>query len=77
MSQLLFPCEDETVENTIDFHSVSYHRIYIKAVVTSVKIATGKAVLKSVRNCGRFCGDHSLQTMDTFFLTNQIGGDEC
>ena len=25
-SQLLLPCEDETVENTIDFHSVSYHR---------------------------------------------------
>ena len=45
MSQLLLPCEDETVENTIDFHSVSYHRILQNAVVTSVKIATDKAVL--------------------------------
>ena len=47
-SQLLLPCEDETVENTIDFYSVGYHRIYINAVVTSVKIATDKALLKSI-----------------------------
>ena len=45
-SQLLLPCEDETVENTIDFQSVSYHRIYINAVVTSVKIAADNAALK-------------------------------
>jgi hypothetical protein len=64
MRQLLLPCEDETVENTIDFHSVSYHRIYIKAVVTSVKIATDKAALKNYLKLGRFCDDHSLQTMD-------------
>ena len=31
--------------------------------MTFVKIATDKAPLKSVRNCGRFCDDHSLQTM--------------
>ena len=31
---LLFPCEDETVENTTDFRSVSYHRILRNAVVT-------------------------------------------
>ena len=43
---LLLPCEDETVENTVDFHSVGYHRIFINAVVTSVKIATDKAALK-------------------------------
>ena len=42
----LLPCENETVENTKDFHSVSYHRIYIKAVVTSVKISTDKVALK-------------------------------
>ena len=41
-------------------HSFGYHRILQNAVVTSVKIATGKAVLKSIRNCGRFCNDHSL-----------------
>ena len=29
-----------------DFHSVGYHRILQNAVVTSVKIATDKAVLK-------------------------------
>ena len=45
MRQLL-PRDDKTVENTIDFHSVGYHRIHINAVVTSVKIATGKVVLK-------------------------------
>ena len=39
-----FSYEDEIVENTIDFHSVSCHRNFINAVVTSVKIATGKAV---------------------------------
>ena len=60
MRQLLLPCEDEIVKNTIDFHSVGYHRILQNAVVTSVKIATGKILSKSVRNCGRFCDDHSL-----------------
>jgi hypothetical protein len=40
------PSEDEGVENTVDFHSVGYHRIYINAVVTLVKIAAGKVVLK-------------------------------
>ena len=34
---LLLSCEDETVENTIDFHSVRYHRIYINAVVINAK----------------------------------------
>ena len=41
---LLLPCDDETVENTIGFYSVSYHRIFKNAVVTLVEIATGKAV---------------------------------
>jgi hypothetical protein len=40
------PCEDEIIENTIDFHSVSYHRILQNAVVNSVKIATDNAMLK-------------------------------
>ena len=46
MRQLLLSREDETVENTVDFHSVSYHRILQNAVVTSVKIETGKTVSK-------------------------------
>jgi hypothetical protein len=40
-----------------------YHRILRNAVVTSVKIVIDKALLKSIWNCGRFCGVHSLQTM--------------
>jgi hypothetical protein len=45
-SQLL-PREDETVENTIDFHSVSYHRIYINAVVS------GSVVSELDAKCGK------------------------
>jgi hypothetical protein len=45
MRQLL-PYDDGTVENTIDFQSVGYHRILQNAVVTSIKIATGEATLK-------------------------------
>ena len=45
MRQLLLPCEDETVENTVDCYSAGYHRISQNAVVTSVKIAIDKAVL--------------------------------
>ena len=44
--QLLLPREDETVESTIDFHSVGYHRIMKNAVVTLVKIEADKVVLK-------------------------------
>jgi hypothetical protein len=40
--QLLLPREDETV----DFYSAGYHRIFKNAMVTSVAIAIGKAVLK-------------------------------
>ena len=47
---ILLPCEDEIVENTTSFHSVSYHRILQNAVVTSVVIATGKAMHKKVRS---------------------------
>jgi hypothetical protein len=42
----LLPSEDETVEHTMDYHSVSYHRILQNAVVNSVKIATDNAMLK-------------------------------
>ena len=48
---ILLPCEDEIVENTTSFHSVSYHRIMQNAVVTSVVIATGKA-MHSWSECG-------------------------
>ena len=46
---ILLSCEDEIVENTTSFHSVSYHRILQNAVVTSVVIATGKAMLKGAQ----------------------------
>ena len=46
--QLLLPREDETVENSIDFHSASYHRILRNAVVNLVKIAIDKDLLKSI-----------------------------
>ena len=52
---ILLPCEDEIVENTTSFHSVSYHRILQNAVVTSVVIATGKAMHKKVRSGRMFC----------------------
>ena len=51
---ILLPCEDEIVENTTSFHSVGCHRIYINAVVTSVVIATGKAMLKGAQRM-MFC----------------------
>ena len=41
---LLLSRDDEIVKNFVDFHSVGYHRILQNAVVTSVKIATSKAV---------------------------------
>ena len=50
---ILLPCEDEIVENTTSFHYVSYHRILQNAVVTSVVIATGKAMHKKV--CSEEC----------------------
>ena len=56
---ILLPCEDEIVENTTSFHSVSYHRILQNAVVTSVVIATGKAMHKKVRS-GRCSAAHLL-----------------
>lgn len=46
MRQLLLPCEDEIIENTVDSYSAGYHHIYINAVVSLVKNPTGKAVLK-------------------------------
>ena len=51
--------EDETVENTVVFYYVSYHRILQNAVVTSVVIATGKAMHKKVRS-GRCFAAHYL-----------------
>lgn len=46
MRQLLLPYEDEIIENTVDFYFAGYHRIFKNAMVTSVAIATDKAVLK-------------------------------
>ena len=57
IAPILLPCEDEIVENTTSFHSVSYHRILQNAVVTSVVIATGKAMHKKVRS-GRCFAAH-------------------
>ena len=56
---ILLPREDEIVENITSFHSVSYHRILQNAVVTSVVIATGKAMHKKVRS-GRCFAAHYL-----------------
>ena len=56
---VLLSCEDEIVENTTSFHSVSYHRILQNAVVTSVVIATDKAMHKKVRS-GRCFAAHYL-----------------
>ena len=47
---ILLPREDEIVENITSFHSVSYHRILQNALLTSVVIATGKAMHKKVRS---------------------------
>ena len=43
--------------------SAGYHRIFKNAMVTSVAIAIGNAVLKIYLKCSRICNDHSLQTM--------------
>ena len=45
---LLLPCENETVENTVDFHSAGYHRILRNAVVTFMEIVIDKAQLKFI-----------------------------
>ena len=56
---VLLSHEDESVENTVVFYYVSYHRILQNAVVTSVVIATGKAMHKKVRS-GRCFAAHLL-----------------
>ena len=35
---ILFPCEDETIENTVGIHFVGYHRILQNAVVAVAKV---------------------------------------
>jgi len=56
---ILLSHEDESVENTVVFYYVSYHRILQNAVVTSVVIATDKAMHKKVRS-GRCFAAHYL-----------------
>ena len=74
--QLLLPYEDETVENTIDFYSVGYHRIYINAVVTSVVIATDKAMLKGAQR-KMFCCALFVRSLRRVWLSGEQGGGKC
>ena len=71
---ILLPREDEIVENTTSFHSVSYHRILQNAVVTSVVIATGKAMHKKVRRGGCFAAHHLFFSCAGFGLMVSRGG---
>jgi len=74
---ILLPREDEIVENTTSFHSVSYHRILQNAVVTSVVIATGKAMHKKVRSGRCFAAHYLFFPCIGFGLMVSRGGGEC
>ena len=69
--------EDETVENTVVFYYVSYHRILQNAVVTSVVIATGKAMHKKVRSGRCFAAHYLFFPCVGFGLMVSRGGGEC
>ena len=73
---ILLPREDEIVENITSFHSVSYHRILQNAVVTSVVIATGKAMHKKVRSGRCFAAHYLFFPCIGFGLMVSRGGGE-
>ena len=74
---ILLPREDEIVENITSFHSVSYHRILQNAVVTSVVIATGKAMHKKVRSGRCFAAHYLFFPCIGFGLMVSRDGGEC